>query len=59
MYEEAGVPTYLVVDPAVPSVTVFEFIAGELVETRAASGDDSVTVGAEFPIEVRPSQLLS
>lgn len=59
MYEEAGVPTYLVVDPAVPSVTVFEFIAGELVETRAASGDDSVTVGAEFPIEISPTQLLS
>ncbi|MDQ6727109.1 MAG: Uma2 family endonuclease [Actinomycetota bacterium] len=56
-FEAAGVPTYWIVDPDVPSLTVFRLHDGTYEEEARVEGDD-VYEGAEpFPVRVVPNQL--
>jgi len=57
-YERGVVPSYWIVDPRVPSVTVLELVGSAYVEVAQASGADLVTVSAPFPMVFRPDDLL-
>jgi len=57
-YELAGCPSYWVVDPAEPSLTVWELRDGQYVETARASGTHEVTIDRPFPVAVRPAGLV-
>jgi len=57
-YERGAVPSYWIVDPRVPSVTVLELVGSAYVEVAQASGADLVTVSAPFPLTFCPDDLL-
>jgi Uma2 family endonuclease len=57
-YQERGIPSYWIVDPDVPSITIFELdVAGRYRQTGSYSGDDVCSVEAPFPMRIRPSDL--
>ena len=53
IYAEAGVPSYWLVDPVEPSLTVLTLTGGLYVETARVSGTEPLTVQAPFPVTVR------
>lgn len=57
-YEDAGVDSYWIVDPAVPSITALELIDGQYVTVGEASGDEAVTLEKPFPTTIVPSALV-
>ena len=57
-YEAAGVPSYWVVDPAVPSLTVLGMVEGRLATVAEVAGEDAYTAAAPFPVTVVPARLL-
>jgi Uma2 family endonuclease len=59
-YEAAGVEAYWVVDPDVPSVTVWRRHEGAFAVVAHAEGDDEIVVDGGLPREVRlrPADLL-
>lgn len=57
-YEREGVPSYWVVDPAVPSLTVFELEQGTYAEVARVEGDQAWTGSLPFPVTVSPADLL-
>ncbi len=57
-YASAGMSTYWIVDPDVPSVTVLRLEDGAYVEEAAVSGDESFTASSPFPVTVVPARLL-
>jgi Uma2 family endonuclease len=58
LYERAGVPSYWLIDPAGPQLTILELIDGSYVQRTSATGTASVSVTSPFPVELRPSTLL-
>jgi Uma2 family endonuclease len=54
----AGCPSYWVVDPDVPAVTVLELQDGTYVEVGRATGDDVLEVWRPFPVHIRPGSLV-
>jgi Putative restriction endonuclease len=54
----AGRPSYWVVDPDVPAVTVLELQEAAYVEVSHATGDDVLEVSRPFPLRLRPSGLV-
>lgn len=59
LYEQAGVASYWIVDPEVPSITVWVLEDGRFGEPVVVSGDDELTVDQPFAMTVIPSALLS
>ncbi len=57
-YEDAGVASYWIVDPAEPSFVAYDLIAGSYVEVARASGSDTAEVTLPFPVSVVPSTLV-
>ncbi len=57
LYAQAGVLAYWVVDPAVPSITVWE--GPTYGEPVVVAGTDLLTVAAPFAITLSPGALLS
>ena len=57
-YEAAGIASYWIVDPDIPSVTVLELEGGRYVELGIAAGPTSLTVQRPFPVEVVAARLL-
>jgi Uma2 family endonuclease len=57
-YASAGVASYWIVDPEVPSVTALRLEDGVFVEEASASGDGSFTASSPFPVTVVPARLL-
>ena len=53
VYAEWGVPSYWVVDPLVPSLTVLSLQDGAYVETAASRGDEELPLDIPFPVRVR------
>ena len=53
IYAEAGVPSYWVVDPKEPSLTVLELLDGGYVETASVRGSDELVIQAPFPVTLR------
>jgi Uma2 family endonuclease len=57
-YQDAGVASYWIVDPDVPSVAVFELDdARRYREAGSYAGDDLCTVDRPFPVRFRPADL--
>ncbi len=54
----AEVPSYWLVDPLGPSLTVLELDAGSYVERAVVRGDERYRARRPFPVEVVPSELL-
>ncbi|MGN6130186.1 MAG: Uma2 family endonuclease [Nocardioidaceae bacterium] len=55
--EAAGCPSYWVVDPDGPSVTVWELEEGRYVERATVVGDQCVDLSQPYPLTFRPSEL--
>ena len=57
-YELAGVASYWLVDPDVPSVTVWQRRDGTYVEAARATGDEILTVDLPYPVTIVPADLV-
>lgn len=55
LYEEAGVPSYWLVDPIEPAITVLELADGQYAEVGTAHGDQNLRVSAPVPITLNPA----
>lgn len=53
IYAEAGVPSYWLVDPVEPSLTVLTLRDGLYIETARVTGSEPLTVEQPFPVTVR------
>jgi Uma2 family endonuclease len=58
-YEDAGVASYWVVDPELPSVVAFDLVDGHYLTVGEASGDEKLELKLPFPVTVVPSELLA
>ena len=59
LYEQAGVAAYWVVDPAVPSVTIWLLADGHYGEPLVVAGADVLSLDQPFPVRLTPSELLA
>ncbi len=57
-YESAGVPSYWMVDPAEPRLTVLSLRDGRYVEEANVTGDQPYEASYPFPVTVVPSHLV-
>ena len=57
-YAEGGAAHYWIVDPAMPSVEIYDLRDGEYVLVAGGAQDDTVSVTAPFAVSVTPSQLV-
>jgi len=57
LYEEAGVPSYWVVDPDEPSITAWELRDGAYVQAGRAVGGQSLELTAPYPVTIAPAAL--
>jgi Uma2 family endonuclease len=57
-YEDAGVTSYWIVDPVVPSFVAYDLVAGSYVEVARANGSDAAEVTLPFPVSVVASTLV-
>ncbi|MGH9083535.1 MAG: Uma2 family endonuclease, partial [Acidimicrobiales bacterium] len=58
VYEEAGVPSYWLVDPVEPSLTVLELGGGAYREVATVRQDESFGATLPFPVSIMPSVLV-
>lgn len=56
-YEAAGCPSYWVIDPATPSIIVWELVDGRFELAGEASGDESLRLTKPYPVEIIPARL--
>jgi Uma2 family endonuclease len=57
LYEQAGVPSYWLVDPIEPSITVLQLVDGQYSERAHLTGDETVALTAPFPVELSARAL--
>jgi Uma2 family endonuclease len=57
-YRKMGTAHYWVVDPATPSVTVFELVRGEYEQVAEVTGVDAFEATQPFPVRIVPAGLL-
>jgi Uma2 family endonuclease len=57
-YEAAGIPSYWIVDPEEPSVTVLELEELRYVERLRAVDDQAVQVDRPYPLTLAPQALV-
>jgi len=58
-YQDAGVTSYWIIDPAVPSITALDLVDGRYVTVGEGSGDEAVALEKPFPVTILPSSLVS
>lgn len=58
-YEAAGIASYWVVDPDVPSLTAWQLLDGRYVDAAHAEGDELFEVSIPFGVRLRPGDLLT
>lgn len=59
VYQRMGVPSYWIVDPNVPDLTVLELDAtGEYREVAGVAGDEAYDASRPFAVRIVPGQLL-
>jgi Uma2 family endonuclease len=60
VYEESAVPSYWLVDPLEPSVTVLELDPdGRCQQVAVARGDERLRLDRPFPVELTPAALVA
>jgi Uma2 family endonuclease len=57
VFEQAGVPSYWLLDPDVPALTVLELTDGAYVEQAHVTGDESYHAEWPFAVTLVPSEL--
>ena len=57
-FEGAGVPSYWLVDPDAPSLTVLELVGGAYAEVAFVPGEERFTAARPFPVTVVPADLV-
>ncbi len=58
VYERMGVPSYWVVDPQQPGITVFELVDGKYDQVAEVKDGDVLEVARPFAVRVAPRELL-
>ncbi|WP_329056818.1 Uma2 family endonuclease [Amycolatopsis sp. NBC_01488] len=59
VYERLGTPSYWVIDPGEPALTVFELDEeGHYQQVAKAAGDEVLEVERPFPVRIVPKELL-
>ena len=58
VYAESGVPSFWVVDPDEPSLTVLQLGAGDHRELAAVRGQETYQAQEPFPVALRPDALV-
>lgn len=58
LYEDSGIASYWVVDPAEPSVLALELTAGRYVEAGRVVGEQVLRLDLPFPVALQPRALL-
>lgn len=59
LYERAGVPSYWLVDPAGPAITVLELVDGRYQQVAQASAQETIDVAAPAPMRLTPARWLT
>jgi Uma2 family endonuclease len=59
VFEARGVPSYWVVDPDEPSLTVFELEGSSYVEVTRVTGDEAWSAARPYPVTVVPAALVT
>ena len=57
-YQDAGCPSYWVVDPYEPTIVAWRLRDGAYVEVGRASGEEALSLIQPFPVTVVPARLL-
>ena len=57
-YEQAGCPSYWVLDPVDPRLTAWELVDGAYVQAADVAGADSWTATAPYAVTIRPHDLV-
>jgi len=57
-YQDAGVQSYWIVDPAAPSITALELVDGQYVTVAEITGDEAATLEKPFPVTLVPAMLI-
>ena len=58
LYAESGVPAYWIVDPATPSLTVWQLDGDEYGEPSIVTGEEAYEATAPYPVRVVPAGLI-
>ena len=58
-YRDAGIRSYWIVDPAVPSILALELVDGHYVTDGEATGDVPITLEKPYVVTLVPSGLIS
>ena len=58
MLEQAGVPSYWLLDSETATLTVLDMVDGAYRETASVTGDAAYDAERPFPVRVVPSELL-
>jgi len=58
VFEQAGVASYWLLDPDVPSLTALELVDGAYVEAAVVTGDEVYAATLPFPVRVVPAELV-
>ncbi len=58
VFEQGGVPSFWMVDPLTPSVTVLELRDGAYAELALLSGDEQHDADRPFPVRLVRSELV-
>jgi Uma2 family endonuclease len=57
LYEQAGVPSYWLVDPVEPALTVLELVDGAYAERAHLTGDATLALSSPYPVELSAQAL--
>ena len=57
LYEEAGVVSYWLADPATPSIRILELVDGCYVQVAHATGDQTIHLTNPVPVTLNPAIL--
>ena len=58
-YEQAGCPSYWVIDPEAPALTAWELRSGTYVQAGHVVGDETFTAQLPYPVSITPAGLLA
>ena len=58
VFQQAGVPSYWLLDPERPSLTVLELVGGAYHEICTVQGQEAFVAERPFPVTVVPAELL-
>jgi len=58
-YEEAGIPSYWIVDPKEPSLVALELQDGVYTEAARATGGETLDLSLPFPVRITPGALVT